>query len=137
MRTKAMFAGLLSAGFLGALSPACGSATPSDGGGGDSGPVDDSSGGAVPGLDAIAQTVGFPPKCEECIGKNCGEQFEACLADDSCKSIEICTGKCIEKQGMAGLSCLTSVCTDGGPLATDVSALNECITGDCATECNP
>jgi hypothetical protein len=122
MRLKGIVVGFASVCFAGAISLACGSSgnDKSDGGGG------------VPGLEAAAATIGFPPACETCIGANCASQFETCWADSACMNIEICTGECIEKEGKTPSTCSTEDCaSDSGTVAS----LNECIVDLCPNQC--
>lgn len=92
------------------------------------------------GLQAAATMIGFPAKCEECIAANCCmPSFTTCWADPGCQTVELCTGNCIEKQGMSPLTCATSCAaeTDSGTVKAEADALNQCIVTMCPTPCNP
>lgn len=148
-----MFAGLAGVCFVGVVSSSCGS----NGGGSDAG-LDHSS-PQVPGLEAATAKIGFPAMCESCIAANCAAQFEACWPDPACQKTEICTGRCVEKQGKSPYVCAYEVCApdsgaseggadggfpDGGftdgaipDSGINVTNLNQCIVGLCSTECAP
>jgi hypothetical protein len=91
------------------------------------------------GLDATAAQVGFPPLCEACMAANCCTPYETCFNDPGCKAVEICTGNCIEQQGMSPLTCATQCAadTDSGPVKAEAQGLNACIVSKCPTPCTP
>jgi hypothetical protein len=140
MRRIAVRLVLAGVGFAGAIGVACGGgssgASPADA----SSPAEDEGVDAsCAGVDAVAATVGFPAKCEECIAASCCGPFQTCFADPNCTTVEICTGDCIEKQGMSPLTCATKCAadTDSGTVQTEADDLNTCIVTKCPTPCNP
>jgi hypothetical protein len=91
------------------------------------------------GLDATAAQVGFPPQCEACMAASCCMLYETCFNDPGCKVVEICTGNCIEQQGMSPLTCATQCAadTDSGSVKAEAQGLNTCIVTKCPTPCSP
>ncbi len=105
----------------------------------DTGPADAPfEAGPCTGLDAADTAVGFSKQCGACIGSHCCADFQTCFADEGCKAIEICTGKCIEKGGTP-LTCSEECQTasDSGASQSNAQTLDFCIVNNCpgATQC--
>jgi hypothetical protein len=105
----------------------------------ETGPADAGEDAACVGLDAATAMIGFPAKCEDCLATSCCAVFNPCWSDPACQAVELCTGDCIEKQGMSPLTCATKCGaeTDSGATQTAANALNQCIVTMCPTPCNP
>jgi hypothetical protein len=123
MRLRTMFVGVASAGFLGVISPACGSSSGPD-------------------FATEIAPYGFSSTCNDCIQTNCLTDFNTCYADTVCNTLETCAAHCFTKLTKAeidngdGLTCVSNCTTPKGSTPpADATALDGCLAASCETAC--